>query len=101
MGSSRAPRRSCLPVGLALLLLGLTAVSSTVPTSVAPSIHGQAIGSVPTAAGFSLPAPTGTLDGIGKLGSPIVGQPSARMNATPPTRGLNRRNPFWWRGPTA
>jgi len=100
MGSSRAPRRSCLPVGLALLLLGLTAVSSTVPTSVAPSIHGQAIGSVPTAAGFSLPAPTGTLDGIGKLGSPIVGKQSAGMNATPPTMGWNSWNSFGCRGLT-
>src|SRR5207249_1633111 len=100
MGSSRAPRRSCLPVGLALLLLGLTAVSSTVPTSVAPSIHGQAIGSVPTAAGFSLPAPTGTLDGTGNLGSPMVGKQSVGMNATPPTMGWNSWNSFGCRGLT-
>src|SRR5439155_25067425 len=99
MGSSRAPRRSCLPVGLALLLLGLTAVSSAVPTSVAPSIERHGIGSVSTA-GFSVPASTSANDETGKLGSPIVGKQSAGMNATPPTMGWNSWNSFGCRGLT-
>src|SRR5438093_8213521 len=99
MGWSGAPRRSCFPVALAFLLLGLTTVTSVVPTSVAPSIDRHDLGSVPTA-GFSVPASTSANDGTGKLGSPMVGKQSAGMNATPPTMGSNSWNPFGCRGLT-
>src|SRR5438552_16478410 len=99
MGWSGAPRRSCFPVALAFLLLGLTTVTSVVPTSVAPSIDRHDLGSVPTA-GFSVPASTSANDGTGKLGSPMVGKQSAGMNATPPTMGWNSWNSYGCRGLT-
>ncbi len=101
MGPRRAPRPSTFSVGLALILVGLTALTSLVPSFVAPSIERNGIGSIPGTSRSSSRT-TGTRADGGAPGpsSPVMGEQSRGMNGTEPTMGWNSWNAFGCRGLT-
>src|SRR2546425_2831910 len=83
MGPRRAPGLCTFAVGFVLILVGLTALTSLLPSFVAPGIERDEIGSIP-----------GT-------GSPsVVTSPSLGMNRGLPTMGWNSWNAFGCRGLT-
>src|SRR3989441_428505 len=83
MGPRGAPGLCTFAVGLVLVLVGLTALTSLLPSFVAPGIERDEIGSIPV------------------TGSPsIVTSPSLGMNRGPPTMGWNSWNAFGCRGLT-
>src|SRR2546425_737109 len=83
VGPRRAPGLCTFAVGFVLILVGLTALTSLLPSFVAPGIERDEIGSIP-----------GT-------GSPsVVTSPSLGMNRGLPTMGWNSWNAFGCRGLT-
>lgn len=87
-------------MGLALILLGLTAITSTVPSPVAQGIERESIVSAPGPTSLPVTAGTKTSGGSTGFGSPVAGSGSVGMNATEPTMGWNSWNSFACRGLT-
>lgn len=102
MGPSATRARSTLSVGLALILLGLTAFSAMASTPTVPGPDPTATRSVPNAAGplSTMVAATMTESGKGSLNARVADAPSGQAAGTKPTMGWNSWNAFACRGLT-
>src|SRR5690242_7513157 len=101
MGPRRTPGHSGSSAGLTLILLGLTALASVVPSLVAADFELSAIRSIGGTAGSnSLTTATRAGGGAAGSGFPMIGSPSIGMNPPKPTMGWNSWNAFGCQGLT-